>query len=135
MEDVRRAASVGRGRGACTHPDGTAKFVVSAMEAFGADIDAHRWGGGCGLSTYGVLPLPVPDGSEGRVAIDWSRCDGHGLCAYLVPELIQLDRTASRGARHRHSRMAGEGRAESGRDVPRIGAPRRRRRPGAPSRR
>ncbi|WP_067794367.1 NADH-quinone oxidoreductase subunit NuoF family protein [Actinomadura formosensis] len=91
-EDVRRAAGVGRGRGACTHPDGTAKFVLSAMEAFAPHIDAHRWDGGCGLSTYGVLPLPVPDGSEGRVAIDWSRCDGHGLCAYLVPELIQLDR-------------------------------------------
>ncbi|MDD6792336.1 MAG: NADH-ubiquinone oxidoreductase-F iron-sulfur binding region domain-containing protein, partial [Thermobifida fusca] len=92
VEDVRRAASVGRGRGACTHPDGTAKFVLSALEAFADDIDAHRWGGGCGLSTYGVLPLPVPTGSEGRVAIDWSRCDGHGLCAYIVPELIQLDR-------------------------------------------
>ena len=91
-EDVRRAAGIGRGRGACTHPDGTAKFVLSAMEAFTADIDAHRWGGGCGQSTYGVLPLPVPDGTEGRVAIDWSRCDGHGLCAYVVPELIQLDR-------------------------------------------
>ncbi|MFI0487329.1 ferredoxin [Actinomadura sp. 9N215] len=92
VENVRRAAGVGRGRGACTHPDGTAKFVLSAMEAFGPDIEAHRWGGGCGLSTYGVLPLPIPDGTEGRVAIDWSRCDGHGLCAYLVPELIQLDR-------------------------------------------
>src|SRR5690606_39714117 len=45
VEDVRRAASVGRGRGACTHPDGTAKFVLSALEAFADDIDAHRWGG------------------------------------------------------------------------------------------
>ncbi|WP_051711768.1 NADH-quinone oxidoreductase subunit NuoF family protein [Spirillospora albida] len=92
VEDVRRAAGIGRGRGACTHPDGTAKFVLSAMEAFAEDIELHRFGGGCGRSTYGVLPLPVPDGSEARVAIDWSRCDGHGLCAYLVPELIQLDR-------------------------------------------
>ncbi|HEU5028368.1 MAG TPA: ferredoxin [Spirillospora sp.] len=92
VEDVRRAAAIGRGRGACTHPDGTARFVLSAVEAFTADIDAHRYGGTCGLSTFGVLPLPVPTGREGRVAIDWSRCDGHGLCAYLVPELIQLDR-------------------------------------------
>ncbi|MFD0686892.1 NADH-quinone oxidoreductase subunit NuoF family protein [Actinomadura fibrosa] len=92
VDDVRRAAGIGRGRGACTHPDGTAKFVVSAMDAFTEDIELHRYGGSCGQSTYGVLPLPVPTGTEGRVAIDWSRCDGHGLCAYLVPELIQLDR-------------------------------------------
>ncbi|WP_067811526.1 NADH-quinone oxidoreductase subunit NuoF family protein [Actinomadura kijaniata] len=92
VEDVRRAAAVGMGRGACGHPDGTARFVLSAMDAFAADIAEHRYGGTCGQSTFGVLPLPVPDGSEGRVAIDWSRCDGHGLCAYLVPELIQLDR-------------------------------------------
>ena len=23
--------------------------------------------------------------------IDWTRCDGHGLCAALLPERIQLD--------------------------------------------
>ncbi|XVQ13646.1 ferredoxin [Spirillospora sp. CA-255316] len=92
VEDVRRAAGIGRGRGACTHPDGTAKFVLSALEAFADDIEVHRYGGTCGQPVFGVLPLPVPTGKEGRVAIDWSRCDGHGLCAYLVPELIQLDR-------------------------------------------
>ncbi|MFC6886364.1 NADH-quinone oxidoreductase subunit NuoF family protein [Actinomadura yumaensis] len=92
VEDVRRAAGIGRGRGACTHPDGTARFVLSAVDAFAADIEVHRYGGTCGQPVFGVLPLPVPTGDEGRVAIDWSRCDGHGLCAYLVPELIQLDR-------------------------------------------
>jgi len=25
--------------------------------------------------------------------VDWVRCEGHGLCAHLVPELIHLDRT------------------------------------------
>ncbi|WP_433325584.1 ferredoxin [Spirillospora sp. CA-294931] len=92
LDDVRRAAGIGRGRGACSHPDGTARFVLSALEAFAADIELHRIGGGCGQPVFGVLPLPVPTGDEGQVAIDWSRCDGHGLCAYLVPELIQLDR-------------------------------------------
>ncbi|MFC4907750.1 ferredoxin [Actinomadura gamaensis] len=92
VDDVRRAAGIGRGRGACSHPDGTARFVLSALEAFEADVETHRWGGSCGRPTFGVLPLPVPTGEESRVAIDWSRCDGHGLCAYLVPELIQLDR-------------------------------------------
>jgi len=26
-----------------------------------------------------------------RLAIDWTRCDGHGLCARLLPESIDLD--------------------------------------------
>jgi ferredoxin len=25
--------------------------------------------------------------------VDWVRCDGHGLCAHLVPELVHLDKT------------------------------------------
>ncbi|HTW05473.1 MAG TPA: ferredoxin, partial [Streptosporangiaceae bacterium] len=26
-----------------------------------------------------------------RLTVDWTRCRGHGLCAHLVPELVQLD--------------------------------------------
>jgi ferredoxin len=26
-----------------------------------------------------------------RLLIDWTRCDGHGLCARLLPEAISLD--------------------------------------------
>jgi ferredoxin len=26
-----------------------------------------------------------------RLAIDWTRCDGHGLCAALLPNAISLD--------------------------------------------
>jgi ferredoxin len=26
-----------------------------------------------------------------RLRVDWTRCDGHGLCAELVPELVMLD--------------------------------------------
>lgn len=25
------------------------------------------------------------------IAVDWTRCDGHGLCARLLPEKIGLD--------------------------------------------
>jgi ferredoxin len=26
-----------------------------------------------------------------RIEVDWTRCDGHGLCARLLPERITLD--------------------------------------------
>lgn len=26
-----------------------------------------------------------------RLVIDWTRCDGHGVCHALVPELVALD--------------------------------------------
>jgi ferredoxin len=26
-----------------------------------------------------------------RLAIDWTRCDGHGLCHALLPDRIELD--------------------------------------------
>ena len=29
--------------------------------------------------------------SKGHLTIDRIRCDGHGLCAELIPELVRLD--------------------------------------------
>ena len=26
-----------------------------------------------------------------RLTVDWTACDGHGLCAALLPELVDLD--------------------------------------------
>ena len=91
LETTRRAAGAVRGRGACHHPDGTARFVLSALDAFTADLAAHVFRGGCGLPVQGVLPLPGEPG-QSRLLVDWTRCAGHGLCARLVPELVQLDR-------------------------------------------
>ncbi|HEU5107134.1 MAG TPA: NADH-ubiquinone oxidoreductase-F iron-sulfur binding region domain-containing protein [Micromonosporaceae bacterium] len=89
---VRAAANFVRGRGACSHPDGTAGFAMSAMDVFADDIMAHARGDGCGLPVKGVLPMPPgADGGTRRLAVDWSRCDGHGLCAAVLPELIRLD--------------------------------------------
>jgi ferredoxin len=45
--------------------------------------------GGCGRPVEGILPLDGQD--EARLAVDWTRCRGHGLCSRLVPELVQLD--------------------------------------------
>ncbi|MEZ0065684.1 NADH:ubiquinone oxidoreductase subunit F (NADH-binding)/ferredoxin [Streptacidiphilus sp. MAP12-20] len=86
---VRRAAALGRGRGACAHPDGVARFVLSALTVFAEDIATHASGSGCGLSSGLTLPLPRQAGE--RLAVDWARCAGHGLCASLAPDLITLD--------------------------------------------
>jgi NADH:ubiquinone oxidoreductase subunit F (NADH-binding)/ferredoxin len=96
LEAVRRSAAGVRGRGACAHPDGTASFVVSALDAFSDDLSEHMFRGRCGRPVLGVLPLPGDAAGtaaepETRLAVDWTRCSGHGLCARLVPELIQLD--------------------------------------------
>jgi NADH:ubiquinone oxidoreductase subunit F (NADH-binding) len=40
---LRWAAEI-RGRGACHHPDGAARFVVSALNVFGPEIESHRRG-------------------------------------------------------------------------------------------
>ena len=44
-----------------------------------------------------MLPLPAgPEQDERqRLVVDWTRCEGHGLCAHLVPELVHLDAQGS----------------------------------------
>jgi ferredoxin len=69
------------------------RFVLSALEVFTEDLAAHVFHGSCGRPVQGILPLP--DGpetqSDKHLVVDWVRCQGHGLCAHLVPELIHLD--------------------------------------------
>jgi ferredoxin len=90
LDAARRAASVVRGRGACSHPDGTSRFVLSALDVFTDDLAAHLFRGSCGQPVRGVLPLS-PEDDEARLQVDWTRCQGHGLCRSVVPELVQLD--------------------------------------------
>ena len=42
--EVRRLAALVTGRGACRHPDGTARLIGSALRAFAPDVDAHLAG-------------------------------------------------------------------------------------------
>ncbi|WP_235095880.1 NADH-quinone oxidoreductase subunit NuoF family protein [Streptomyces sp. A1-5] len=88
LADARRALGAAQGGGACSHPDGVARFVLTALDVFAEDLDAHLSGSGCGRPVRGVLPLPPAKGPH--LEVDWSRCAGHGLCAVLAPDLIRL---------------------------------------------
>jgi ferredoxin len=90
LDTARRGAAAVRGRGACAHPDGAFRFVMSALDVFTDDLAAHVCGRGCGRPVRNYLPLPPVPG-EVRLTVDWTRCRGHGLCAHIVPELVQLD--------------------------------------------
>lgn len=92
IDAVRRSVRAVERRGACFHPDGTAKFVLSSLDAFEEDIALHLEHGSCGRPVRGVLPLPErEDEPEYRLDVDWTRCQGHGLCAHLLPEFVTLD--------------------------------------------
>jgi hypothetical protein len=56
------------GRGACHHPDGTVRFVASALSAFSVEIGAHA-AGYCS-ATDGREFLPVPPAATTEA--DWS---------------------------------------------------------------
>ncbi len=91
LDTARRAAAAVRGRGACAHPDGVFRFVLSALDVFSDDVAAHVFRGTCGRKVQGILPLTTVETGESRLTVDWTRCRGHGLCAHLVPELVQPD--------------------------------------------
>jgi len=38
-----------------------------------------------------VARTTLPSQQVGRLHVDWLRCDGHGICAEVAPELVRLD--------------------------------------------
>ncbi|HUJ07935.1 MAG TPA: NADH-ubiquinone oxidoreductase-F iron-sulfur binding region domain-containing protein [Streptosporangiaceae bacterium] len=63
LADLTRWSGLVAGRGACKHPDGTVRFVASALSVFAAEADAHLRGRCTAATAEPFLPLP---GQPGR---------------------------------------------------------------------
>ena len=58
MADLDRWLGVVPGRGACRHPDGAVRFVLSGLSVFASDVARHRAGQPCtGIQVAPLLPL------------------------------------------------------------------------------
>ncbi len=68
LEEVERWSGLMTGRGACHHPDGTARFVRSALRTFAAEVDRHKRGRCSATSTRAFLPVPQ---DAARTEHDW----------------------------------------------------------------
>ncbi len=57
---IARLASLARRRGACSHPDGTVRFILSALETFAVEFADHARYGPCDACACArELPLPT----------------------------------------------------------------------------
>jgi NADH:ubiquinone oxidoreductase subunit F (NADH-binding) len=67
LDNLRRWSGLVSGRGACHHPDGTVRFVASALRVFAAEIDEHGRGRCTATRHDPFLPLAAGASSES----DW----------------------------------------------------------------
>jgi NADH:ubiquinone oxidoreductase subunit F (NADH-binding) len=67
--DVERWAGLVTGRGACRHPDGTARFVRSALITFADELDRHERGRCSAMTSKRFLPIP---NATARTEEDWT---------------------------------------------------------------
>ena len=59
LEDIDRWIGLVTGRGACRHPDGTARLVASALSVFADEVRRHTVDRKCTGNGTAVLPLPA----------------------------------------------------------------------------
>jgi NADH:ubiquinone oxidoreductase subunit F (NADH-binding) len=67
LSSLRRWTALVTGRGACHHPDGTVRFVASALTVFAAEIAAHAQGRCTATTRDRYLPVTNPPETEA----DW----------------------------------------------------------------
>ena len=68
LDDLSRWAGLVEGRGACHHPDGTVRFLRSALRVFGPEIRLHQQGRCSAATSRPFLPVPAGPSTEA----DWS---------------------------------------------------------------
>jgi NADH:ubiquinone oxidoreductase subunit F (NADH-binding) len=68
-QDLKRWSALVERRGACHHPDGTVRFLRSALTVFADEVALHE-AGGCSAGTYEPF-LPIPAGSPNHKD-DWT---------------------------------------------------------------
>ncbi len=84
--DLDRWAGLVTGRGACHHPDGSVRFVRSALRVFAAEAGLHEQG-----RCTGTPATRTGADMGNQLRVNPVACAGHGACAELLPELITLD--------------------------------------------
>jgi NADH:ubiquinone oxidoreductase subunit F (NADH-binding) len=67
LGNLERWAGLITGRGACHHPDGTARFLASALRVFAAEVTEHAGGRCTAGATAPFLPIPATAAAES----DW----------------------------------------------------------------
>lgn len=68
LENIARWSGLVAGRGACHHPDGTTRFVGSALRTFAAEVARHKAGRCSATSDKPFLPIPR---ATARAEADW----------------------------------------------------------------
>jgi NADH:ubiquinone oxidoreductase subunit F (NADH-binding) len=68
LDNLARWAGLVEGRGACHHPDGTVRFLRSALRVFGPEVRLHQQGRCSAATDRPFLPVPAGPATEA----DWS---------------------------------------------------------------
>lgn len=67
-QQLARLAALTSGRGACRHPDGAVRFILSALEVFAEEFASHARRGPC-RACHGPRRLPLPASPHRHLAL------------------------------------------------------------------